>query len=479
MSFQLKISGDTSNNQAEVDVNKNLKVNLPLTDFQAGFASMMAENDAGTITGTRYMRAAEVSADFRLRTAQDNMVFSESFPGAAFNTALWSQNLTTMTATVAAGFANLNAGLSVASGAVARLQTYRSFPVYKTFTTYVEMEVQFTQVPQTSNVCEWGMFISTGTTAPTDGAFFRLTATSEFRCILNYNGTETQSAALDFSTLVGTNITKQFLIYVGSTSVRYWIDNILVAEILTPDGQGAAVASMNLPMTFRNYNAAATALAQVMKVGNTNVTFGDQAMSKPWGHVISGTGGMSSQGQTGGTMGSTAIYSNAAPAAAAALSNTAAAAQNVGLGGIINVLPTLAAGTDGIICSYQVPLGTAALPGKSLYISGIRLESVVTTIFAGGPVIYSYSIAYGHTNVSLATTEAAAAKAPRRIPLGIQSYPATAAVGAVTPVIQDDYTVAPICIQPGEFIQVVARNLGTVTTTGAVTFVIALTGYWE
>lgn len=479
MSFQLKISGNTSNNQAEVDVDNNLKVNLPLVDLKAGFTSMIAENDAGTITGTRYMRAPEVSSDFRLRTAQDNMVFNESFPGAAFNTGLWSQNLTTMTATVASGFASLNAGLSVASAAVARLQTWRHFPIYKTFTTMVEMEVQFAQVPQTSNVCEWGIFISTGTTAPTDGAFFRLTAAGEFRCVLNNNGVEVTSVALDFTTLIGVNITKQFLIYIGSTSVRYWIDNILVAEILTPDGQGSSVASMNLPMAFRNYNSAATSLAQVMKVGNINVTFGDQGMSKPWGHVLSGMGAMATQGQTGGTMGSTAIYTNAAAAAAAALSNTTAAVANTGLGGIVSVLPTLVAGTDGILFSYQVPVGTAAYPGKSLYVTGAKINSVVTTVLAGGPVIYAFSIAYGHTAVSLATTESGITKAPRRLPLGMQSYLASAAVGIMSPVVENDFMVAPICVQPGEFIQFSARNLGTVTTTGVITFVASLTGYWE
>ena len=40
-------------NLQEVDANGNAYVNLPLTDIQAGFASMLAENDAGTVTGSR------------------------------------------------------------------------------------------------------------------------------------------------------------------------------------------------------------------------------------------------------------------------------------------------------------------------------------------------------------------------------------------------------------------------------------------
>jgi hypothetical protein len=44
---------------------------------------------------------------------------------------------------------------------------------------------------------------------------------------------------------------------------------------------------------------------------------------------------------------------------------------------------------------------------------------MVTTVLAGNatPVQYVYSIAYGHNNVSLATTTSATAKAPVRKPL--------------------------------------------------------------
>lgn len=477
MSFNLVVTGP-SNRQAEVDVNNNLQATGPLTEAFAGFAALTAENDAGTVTGSRYNKAVEVSDDFRVRTGQDNMVFNEIFPGSALNTAVWQNALTTMTTTVASGFAQLNAGLSVAINAVAQLRSYRHIPCYKQYTTYFEMEVQLTQAPVTGNRCEWGAVLMSGTSAPTDGAFFRITEGGEFRCVLNYNGTETQSANL-IANLPAVGTTNSYLIYIGTSQAEFWVNNILFAEIPTPAGQGAALVSMNVPIAFRNFNVAATSVAQVMKVGAVNATFGDQGMSKPWGHVLAGSGAMAAQGQTGGTMGSTAIYTNAAAAAAAALSNTTAAAANVGLGGIVNILPTLTAGTDGIITSYQVPLGTAAVPGKSLYITGIRLDSVITTALTGGPVIYAYSLAFGSTNVSLATTEAATAKAPRRLPLGIQSYVAAAAVGAVAPVIQDDWTCSPIVVHPGEFIQIVARNLGTVTTLGAVTVVAALTGYWE
>lgn len=472
------IKSGSSGNEADVNINKQLEVVTPIVENQSGFSAMTAENDAGDITGTRSMKAIEVSNDYRLRVGSDNMVFNELFPGSAINTALWQTITTTMTSTVTGNFLNLNAGLSVASGAVARVQTYRSFPCYKTYTTYFEQEVQFTQTPVTGNVCEWGAFIATGTATPTDGCFFRLTSSGELRCVINNNGAETVSDVLSFDTLIGTNTTRAFLIYVVSNIAQFWIDNILVAEIPAPAGQGVTTASMNLPMTFRNYNSSATGVAQVMKVSMVNVTLGDQGMAKPWSHVMAGAGAHISQGQTGQVMGSTSLYTNSlAPGAGAAMTNTTAA-LGTGLGGQFSAQPTLAVGTDGIVCSYQVPLGTSAVPGKSLYITRININAAVTTALTGGPVVYAYSLAYGHTSVSLATTESASTKAPRRMVVGLQTFPATAAVGTIGTLLGLDFA-APVLVQPGEFIQIVAKNIGVVTSAGVITFYVGFGGYWE
>jgi hypothetical protein len=445
---------------------------------KVGGVRIFGELDAGTITGEAKLKALEVSSDYRLRVGVDNTIFNEGFQGAVLNSTLWTAPVTTMTVTVAGGFANLNAGLSVAINAVARLTSYRHIPIYKSFTTYFEDNLQFTELPVAGNVCEWGAFISTGIATPTDGIFFRLNSSGEFRGVVNYNGTEVQSGTLDFATLVGANNSRAFLIYAISNKALFWIDNILVAEIDIPVASGLLTSSMNLPISFRNYNATATSVAQVMKVSAVNATLADQSTSKPWSHIIAGMGGHLSQGQTGSTLGSTALFTNnLAVGAGAAMTNTTAA-LGVGLGGQFSVLPTLAVATDGIVQSYQVPLGTAALPGKSLYITRMTVMSTVTTALTGGAVIYALSLAYGHTNVSLATTESATAKAPRRLPLGIQSFAANAVVGTQPSMVDIDLA-TPILVQPGEFIQLVAKNMGVVTTAGIITFIVSYGGYWE
>jgi hypothetical protein len=421
----------------------------------------------------------EVDQDYRLITSSESMLFQDIFAGTAINTTSWQNPTTTMTTTVANGFVNLNAAGSVASGAVDQLRTYRHIPTYKFGTTKLEFEAQFTQAPQTNNLIEMGMFLASGTAAPTDGIFFRLSAAGTATCVVSYGGSETASATFDWATLVGTDTTRTFLIYSHTTETSFWIDNNLVAQIANPIASASNTASGNIPIAFRNYNSGATSVAQIMKIGAVATVVGGYNANKDWGASLGGSGGNLSQGQTGGTLGSTAIVTNAAPTAAAAVVNISAAAQFLGLGGIAQVLPTLTVGTPGLLFSYAVPAGTNLVPGRSLVITGINIRSAVTTILAGGPLVYVVSLNYGSTAVSLATAEAATTKAPRRVALGLQAYVVTAAVGTTDRPIEYNCAVSPIYVHPGEFCQISLNNLGTVTTTGAVAFVVNFIGYWE
>jgi len=474
-----RIEGDTSGTVAEVNTDKELLVGLNKTVAKAGFVALASELDPGVVTGSRLVRAAQVTPEGRLRVSADTAAFSEFFPGAALNSALWTAPVTTATVTVATGFVNLNAGLSTASGAVARVSSYRSFPVYGAFMLYIDIVAQFAQAPVASNVVELGLGIATGTAAPTDGAFFRINASGELRGVINYNGVESQTDPISFATYVGANTSRRFEININQDRAEFWIDDVLVGVLVRPTAGFALVASANLPVLLRTYNTGVTASAQVVRVSHVNVQLAGMGSPKLWPHIRAGAGDMGVQGPTGGTMGTTALYGNSLAAGAGAAATNTTAALGVGLGGQFSLQPTLAAGTDGIISSYQVPLGTAALPGKSLYITGVRIHGVVTAALTGGPVIGAWSLAFGHTAVSLATAEAATTKAARRVPLGIQTFAATAVVGT-----RDDREISvkfdtPIVVQPGEFVQTVLKNLGTVTSAGVITFLIAFDAYWE
>ena len=474
--MSIRIKGTT--NLQEVDATGAANVNLPTTETNAGYSIMSSRVDDGTITGTPYNKSLEVDEQYRATTSTDQLLFSENFPGTTFNTSQWNNPTTTATATIVNGFATLNAGLSIASGAVAQLSSRKYIPTYKQNTIKTEMEMQFTQLPQTNNVCEWGLFLASGTTAPTDGHFFRLTATGSFVCVASYGGTETLSTTFNFSTLVGTNVTNTFLIYSGATSIYYWLNNVLLCEIENPVGSASSSSAMALPLSFRIYNSGATSLAQVMKIGSVSSLLTGISQSKPWGHILAGNGQHSSQFQTGNAMGQTAISPNAALTVSAVPTNTTAAAGQVGLGGETLITTTMAINTPVIVFSFLNPLGTATLPGKDLFISGVTIQSTTVTAHTAVAPILTWGIAYGHTALSLATTESATTKAPRKIMLGCETLVLT--VGTNNLRFQDDFTVSPIVVKPGEYFQIVCTNRSaTAATAGGLLVIANATGYWE
>lgn len=478
----IRLEGNISGNIAEVTTSNELKVALQADQSLAGYATIISENDDGSITGSKYRLSPETSYDYKLRVGMDTFLFDEIFPGTVLNSNLWTAPITTMAITVANGFAFLNSGLSAASGAVARLSTYRSFPVYGSTSTYCETAVQFGSVPTANNVTEFGFGIATGVSAPTDGAIFRLNASGEFRCVVIANSVEIQSSSLDFSALVGPNITKSFIVALGANIATFWIDDVLVATINLQNAGYILTASANLPVYYRTYNTALTSIAQSMKVSFLNVALGDWHYNKPYGHAAAGSGRNSAVTQTGATtIGQTAVWTNSTNPAAAAPTNTTAALGS-GLGGIfIANISALAVTTDFIISSYQVPLGTATFPGKSLYITGIRISAVNTVVANGaGPTTWALALAFGHTSVSLATTESATAKAPRRLPLGVQTLAAAAAVGQPATNDINISLQSPIGVQPGEFVQTIFRLISNNSAaTEAVNFYVQFEGYFE
>ena len=192
-------------------------------------------------------------------------------------------------------------------------------------------------------------------------------------------------------------------------------------------------------------------------------------------HPLSGL--MASQGPGGTTMGSTANYANGANPGAATPTNTTAA-LGAGLGGQFWETAALAVTTDGIISSFLVPAATNQIPGRRLVITGIRWMSMVEAALTGGPAIIQHGLAFGHTALSLATAEAATAKAPRRIALGLSTLAATAALGTLSANFTQQF-ISPIVVNPGEYVATFVKYEGTPFSAGTIAHSIAFDGYWD
>jgi len=215
-----------------------------------------------------------------------------------------------------------------------------------------------------------------------------------------------------------------------------------------------------------------------VRLGGSNVT----STISTQGNRIFG----SYQGASGGAMGTAARFGTITTGneanVTAAVPTTTTAALGSGLGGTFWETVTLAVNTDGIIMSYQVPAATVSIPGRRLVLRGIYLNSYVQTVIVGGPYTAEWFLAFGHTAVSLATTEGAATKAPRRIALPfVQQVTAAQAVNTTVAQPQTfcDFGDAPIFINPGEFLQLCTRHIGTVGTSGTVVHRVTPVYGWE
>ena len=71
---------------------------------------------------------------------------------------------------------------------------------------------------------------------------------------------------------------------------------------------------------------------------------------------------------------------------------------------------------------------------------------------------------FGHTAVSLATGEAATTKARRAIILGTRTVPSVAAALTQLPTVSIDLGDAPIFVNPGEFVAIAKKKVGTAPT---------------
>ncbi len=484
----IRIEGNTSGNVAEVAGTNQLKV-IPETNAfdnpaNVGGVKNYSENDDGVVSGVPQLFAPEVDLDYRMRMAPDWLVDNETFNYTAQNTGKHTYANTTMTNTWAVGALTTNGTNITTTTTGTSFGTYAEFPLLGTATLAYDIEASFSAQPVTNTTIDFGAYRrgAANPYAPTDGAYFRLTSAG-LQGVVNYNGTETTTSVFAFT--YTNNKKYQFILYINQRQVEWWINDGVSVRIYgslqTPTGNGQPFASATMPLSVRHAIVGGAAGSVInfqlscysVRVGGPNIDRTAGIM----GNAMFGA----YQGLSGGTMGSLANYANSANPTAAVPTNTTAALGS-GLGGQFWETATLALNTDGIICSFQVPAGTASVQGRRLAIRGISLWSYIQTVITGGPFVCQWSLAFGHTAVSLATAEAATTKAPRRLALPFDQV-VTAAQAVSTKVAQSnmdiDFGDAPVFVNPGEFVALVTKHVGTVGTAGVIAHMVTFVYTWE
>ena len=95
------------------------------------------------------------------------------------------------------------------------------------------------------------------------------------------------------------------------------------------------------------------------------------------------------------------------------------------------------------------------------------------------PTVLEWSLGVGGTAVSLATGEAAATRAPRRITLGCQSFLVGALAGAPAERIDINLD-APVVVEPGTYAHIILRvPYGTATATELFRGQVGFNCHWE
>lgn len=496
MSLFLKILG-LGGVTAEVNAQNELET---VTDQTRSSVAVFSELDEGTITGTRLAKALEATEDYRLRVGVDSVLFHHSFEGTVIARDRIQQNDTTATAAQTTGQLTLNSGNSVTVGQGCNIRTYRTFPLFGSFSTYAEVWAAHGNATATGAVSEWGLGYCSGVTVQlTDGVFFRILAGGSLRAVVVNNSVDI--SAVDITT---TNIpsrdgsgsfdlaeTNHYVVGVHNDNVMFWINGALVANIKTTSPYGSPCQSSEQPLFARVYNSGTASAARTLLLRFLGVTLGEVSTGKLWSHQMAGMGGGAYQIQPGTTSGPTvtrgAVATAGWPASATGRATgtwTAASAPAVNsLGGqwVSPAISTLTTEADYPVFVYLNPAGTATLPGKTLYITGVQYgKTVVSAAAAVNSINLNYIIGVGANSAVTNGTESATVVAARGIVLDTIPFKATAVIGDFVEGGDLECSTAPLVIPPGFNLQFIVRPYGVLTSnTLVVVGTVAFVGYFE
>lgn len=492
MALDAKIVGDNGGLGVNSDTYNNLNVTLPQVLAASGYNRPMSEVDAGNVTGVPKLLAAEVSEDYRARVEFDSLWDDEKFNYTAQNTSKHKYYNTTMTNTWGGGFVTTNSGNSTAINTGTLLATYRYFPVYSAAETYLYFKVQFTGTwAVTNTTIDIGLFTSAITTpyAPTDGAYIRANSSGLF-LVANVNGTEQTSSPFlvtaggaQFVPTIGK--TYDVILTTSDTAVICWMDlkdgngMVVMARLSPATTVGVPLMAGSAPFSIRHAIGGTAASAVInCKIAKYTITQGGTNTNRLWASVMAGMGNSSIQGASGHTQGQTANNANSTVPATATLSNTAASYTT--LGGRFLFAATAGAETDYALFAFQVPAPTTAITGRNLIIRGIWVDTYNAVVaVATTPTVLEWSLAVGSTAVSLATSEAATTRAPRRVSLGCQTFVVGDAAGKQAPRLDVNLD-APVVAEPSTFVHVILRiPYGTATATELFRGQVGINAYWE
>lgn len=419
-----------------------------------------------------------------LRTSQSNLIHYDQVDGAALNTNIWQSSVSNMTVVQANGFIGLNAGAATTASAYAIIQSVKYIPLYGTLPLRDSTNAKIVNIPEANATVELGIGTVSANSAATDGAFFRWGPAGQFFAVINNGGSESSSAALVGAFLSedgaesitlppSPSVIHLYEIEIVEDAVKFYVDDILIVTLNTPSGQAYPFNAGRQQKFARVYNSGSVpSLAPQIFIGQTITEQEDLNQHKFWSEVLASQGKGSYQSPVT-AFGQTANHTNSTSPVSAALSNVAAGYTT--LGGRFQFAAVAGAVTDFAIFAYQVPVG------YQLYVNTVTISTVSTGAIGSAitPTILDWGVGVNSSAVSLATADGAGTWAPRRIPLGMQTFALSTVIGAAAPEISRRLDV-PLVIDSGRFFHVILQvPVGAATASQVFRGNICINGYFE
>lgn len=492
MAIGIKSGGGV--NIANVSSASGITVNLPTELNLAGYSTLVGEVDDGSVMGYKTLRPYYITQDYRTLKNLEAPIWQDSFNYSNLNNYKYKLTTLNQNITLSGNSVNLNSNLTTGNGDFSIIQTFKTFSLIENGPTYVNFKTSFASAFTSNNIIEFGLGLVTGTVSARDGVFFRVSG-GTLNAVVSYSGLETTQINI-YTPVVGQN--DDYLLAISDGDAEFWVNDIMVARVVptattvtftstteyitSPNYCVSSPNSLNLFM--RTYNSGVPSSAVKVSFSSINVLFGDYKSNKNYGLIMSNMGDSSINNPNGSDFVSSGnisanITNNLGPEATL-YSNSSGAYKT--LGGDFSLLARNGGETDNIVFSYVNPTGTAGIPAKNLIIRDIYIDTYTSGATVGGTgTTLQWLVAVGGTSEDLATSDSVTdgTRAPRRLSLGVQTFPASSAIGAIATPIQ--YTGSnTLIVEPRSYLHIIFKIVVGLTT-GSLYYRgnVTINGYWD
>jgi len=411
-------------------------------------------------------KEVEATEHGEIKTSIVSIIMYDQIEGSGINTNVWTTSTSTMTANVSGGFLNINANASTTANAYAVLTSNKVVPFYGEQEVELSCSVMLTALPGANEVIEIGFGLAATNATPTDGAILRITGGLAY-VVINFGGVET---IVQHTAVPAVGVVQDYDVLVDSSNVEVEIDGVKV-NVAVPAANPFPTSIARQPVFFRVYNKATPpATGVVMSIGRMEVTQAIVTANKPWPEILCEMARSSYQ-LPSTTYATTCNWANSAAPASATLSNTTGGYAT--LDGQFKFAAPAAAETDYALFAFQVP------SGYQMKVTDITINTVVEGVAVVTPTTLQWGCAMNSTAQSLATADGAGTVAPRRKPIGLQTFAALAGLGTAGTDLSRHYDPPLICDSNRWFHIILKVPDGAATASLVFRGVVSVGGFFE